>query len=74
MFDKMRKCMNDFETALNKSDNEQTREDKENIWYFYLHFAEAMLEDCPEVDKVGRVIVVDRGLFDDIKIRFSYNT
>lgn len=71
MFDKMRKCLDDFEAAFKKNENELTREERENIWYFHLHLAEAMLKECPEVDKVGRFIVVEKGLFDDMKIRFG---
>ena len=71
MFDKMRKCLDDFEAALKKNESELTREDEENLCYFHLRFAEAMLKECPEVDKVGRFIVVEKGLLDDVKIRFG---
>ena len=72
MFEKMRKCLDDFEAALRKNEKELTREDDDNLRYFHLRLAEAMLKECPEVDKVGRFIVVEKGLFDDMKIRFRY--
>lgn len=71
MFDKMRKCLDDYEATTKKNDNEWTKEDEYNVIYFYLNFAKAMLFECPDVDKVGRVIVVDKGLFEDIKFKFG---
>lgn len=71
MFDKMRKCLDDFEASFKKNDNEMTKEERENMWYFYLDFARAMLIDFPEVEKVARIILVEKGLFDDVKIKFS---
>ena len=71
MFEKMRKCMDDFEAAIRKNENELTKEEEDNLIYFHLNFAKAMLSECPEVDKVGRFIVVEKGLFDDVKIRFG---
>ncbi len=69
MFDKMRKCLDDFEETIKK--NELTRDEDESLIYFYLNFAKAMLYECPDVDKIGRIIVVEHGLFDDIKIKFG---
>ena len=71
MFEKMRKCLNDFEETLKKDETKLTKEEEDSLIYFYLDFAKAMLSECPEVDKVGRIIVVDKGLFDDMKIRFG---
>lgn len=69
MFEKMRKCLDNFEQVVEK--NELTKDESEDIIYFYLNFAKAMLSECPDVDKVGRVIVIEHGLFDDVKIRFG---
>lgn len=71
MFEKMRKCLDTFEENFQKNDKEMTKEDRENMWYFYLDFAKAMLIDFPEVEKVARIILVEKGLFDDVKIKFS---
>lgn len=75
MFDKMRKCLDDFEKTIKKGfvalTREDAREDEDSIKYFYLNFANAMLHECPDVDKVGRVIVVEHGLFDDIEFKFK---
>lgn len=71
MFEKMRKCLDTFEENFQKNDKEMTKEDKENMWYFYFDFAKAMLIDFPEVEKVARIILVEKGLFDDVKIKFS---
>lgn len=71
MFEKMRKCLDDFEANFNKNDNEMTREDKDNMWYFYLDFAKAMLLEFPEREKVAKIILVEHGLFDDIRVKFG---
>lgn len=71
MFEKMRKCLDTFEENFQKNDKEMTKENRENMWYFYLDFAKAMLIDFPEVEKVARIILVEKGLFDDVKIKFS---
>jgi hypothetical protein len=68
MFDKMRKCLNDFEASFNKS--ELTKEEEADMCLFYLNFAKAMLLECPEVEKVAKNILVEKGLFNDMKIRF----
>ena len=69
MFDKMRKCLDDFEETIKKG--VLTEEEEDYIAYFYLHFAKAMLSECPNVSKVGRVITIEHGLFDDVKIKFG---
>lgn len=69
MFEKMRKCLDDFEETVKK--NELTRDEDESLIYFYLNFAKAMLSECPDANKVARVIMVEHGLFDDIKIKFG---
>ena len=71
MFDKMRKCLDDFENVIKDDIAEFTTQGKDIIDYFYLNFANAMLHECPYVDKVGRVIVVEHGLFDDIEFKFK---
>ena len=43
----------------------------EGLLDFYLDFARAMLIEFPEVEKVARIILVEKGLFDDVKIKFS---
>ena len=69
MFEKMRKCLDDFEETV--KENELTRDEEESLIYFYLNFAKAMLSECPDASKVARVIMVEHGLFDDIKIKFG---
>ena len=69
MFNKMRKCLDDFETAAKSL--EFSREYDEHMRCFYLDFAKAMLLECPDAEKVARVILVEYGLFDDIKLRFE---
>lgn len=69
MFDKMRKCLDNFEETVKK--NELTKEDENNIHYFYLDFAKAMLSECIDVDKVARAILVEYGLFEDINVKFG---
>lgn len=69
MFEKMRKCLDDFEEIAKK--NELTRDEDESLIYFYINFAKAMLSECPDAHKVARVIMVEHGLFDDIKIKFG---
>ena len=69
MFEKMRKCLDEFEELAKKPT--MTREEENELVYFYLNFAKAMLSECPDADKVGRVIVVEHGLFDDIKFKFG---
>lgn len=71
MFDKMRKCLDDFENIVKNRDVVLTRTEEDIMKYFYLNFANAMLHECPDVEKVGRVIVVEHGLFDDIKFKFQ---
>ena len=71
MFKKMRKCLDDFESNFNKSELTMTKEEESDMWYFYLNFAKAMLLECPDVEKVARIILVEKGLFDDIKIKFG---
>ena len=71
MFDKMRKCLDDFENTLKKDEAKLTKEEEDSLIYFHLDFAKAMLSECPDVDKVGRIIVVEHGLFDDIKFKFG---
>ena len=71
MFEKMRKCLDDFENTLKKNENELTKEEEDNIIYFYLNFAKAMLSECPDVDMIGRIIVAKHGLLDDIKFKFG---
>ena len=69
MFDKMRKCLDDFEATVKK--NELIKEEESNIRYFYLDFAKAMLSECIDVDKVARAILVEYGLFEDINVKFG---
>lgn len=69
MFEKMRKCLDEFEELVKK--DTFTREEGNKLDYFYLNFAKAMLSECPDADKIGRVIVVEKGLFDDIKFKFG---
>lgn len=69
MFEKMRKCLDEFEEAI--KNNVTTEEDVDKVEYFELNFAKAMLSECPNVDKVGRIIVVEKGLLDDVKIKFG---
>ena len=71
MFDKMRKCLDDFENIVKNRGVVLTRAAEDNLKYFYLNFANAMLHECPDVEKVGRVIVVEHGLFDDIKFKLE---
>lgn len=63
MFEKMRKCLDNFEEAVNKK-GDLTKEEKDVIFYFYLDFAKAMLSECPEVTKVGRAIMIEHNLVD----------
>lgn len=69
IFNKMRKCLDGFEAAVNSK--EFTREYDECMRCFYLDLAKAMLLECPDVEKVARVILVEYGLFDDVKLRFE---
>lgn len=69
IFNKMRKCLDGFEAAV--TSKEFTREDDECMRYFYLDLAKAMLLECPDVEKVARVILTEYGLFDDVKLRFE---
>lgn len=70
MFNRMRKCLDDFENAVKRGCS-FTREEVDSMKYFYINFANAMLHECPDVEKVGRVIVVEHGLFDDIKFKLE---
>mgnify|MGYP003398799904 CR=1 FL=1 len=69
MFEQMRKCLDDFEETVKKG--VVTKEDEDKVLYFHLRFAETMLKECPDVDKIGRFIVVEKGLFDDVKFTFG---
>lgn len=68
MFKRMRKCLDDFEKFAY---GDFTREADEYVRCFYLDLAKAMLLECPDVEKVARVILVEYGLFDDVKLRFE---
>ena len=69
MFERMRKCLDNFEEIVKK--NNLTRDEENALLYFYIDFAKAMLVECPDVDKVAKVISVEHGMFDDIKIKFK---
>ena len=68
MFNRMRKCLDNFEKF---SCGYYTAEAKEYLSCFYLDLAKAMLLECPDADKVAKVILVEYGLFDDIKFRLE---
>lgn len=69
MFEKMRKFLDDFENVVKR--DVITKDEEEDIVFFYLNFAKAMLSECPDVHKIARVIMVEHGLFDDIKVKFG---
>ena len=64
MFTKMRQCLNDFTITYCKligPINEFTEEDQQKLNYFYLDFAKAMIQECPDADKIAKVIMIEMG-------------
>lgn len=58
MFDKIKKCLDEFESAVEKIDSEFTNEDKNTVEYFDLHLAEAIIEDeCCDSKKIAKIIL-----------------
>lgn len=60
MFNRVRKCLDDFETKFNKG--ELTKEEQKDMWFFYIDFAKAALIEIPEADKVAKIILIEHNL------------
>ena len=74
MFEGIRKCLDDFENTLNKYQNEPypipTDEEERILLYFNLHLAEELMkEGYVGSDKVAKIIMVTKGLRDEVKVK-----
>ena len=69
MFENVRKCLDDLENSVKKI--HWTKEDEDMEKYFNLHLAEALMKDYKDSEKVARVILAEKGLFEEIGFRFE---
>lgn len=66
MFKNVRKCLDDLENTAKKTN--WTKEDEDTERYFSLHLAEALMKDYGDSEKVARVILAEKGLFENIRV------
>lgn len=69
MFENVRKCLDELENTVKKI--HYTEEDENIMKYFNLHLAEALMKDYPESERVARIILAEKGLFEKIGFRFE---
>ena len=69
MFENVRKCLDELENTVKKIN--YTKEDEDIMAYFNLHLAEALMKDYQESERVARVILAEKGLFEKIQFEFK---
>lgn len=62
MFERIRKCLDDFENAVSKFEKAEKLTEEEWIIldYFYLNMAKAMSLECPSVKKIAKIILLEK--------------
>lgn len=71
MFNKIRKCLDEFENHILFESKETDEIKTKNIFdYFDLHLAEALMSDLGNSDRVAKIILASKGLSSEIKIKF----
>ena len=71
MFNKIRKCLDEFENCVLFESKETDEIKTKNIFdYFDLHLAEALMSDLDNSDRVAKIILASKGLSSEIKIKF----
>lgn len=71
MFEKIRKCLDDFENMAYKNEGELTREDKDTYEYFNLRFAEAIMSECWRSENIAMIILSEKCLLNEVKVKFE---
>lgn len=71
MFKNIRKCLDEYELTVNNVRfDEITKEENDIIYYFDLHFSQALMTDlCDDSEKVAKIILAAKGLSNEIKIK-----
>ena len=69
MFENVRKCLDEFENTVHKIN--YTTEDENVIMYFNLHLAEALMKDFSDSERVARIILAEKGLFEKVQFEFK---
>lgn len=71
MFNRIRKCLDEFENHFLNECNETDKIKTQNVFdYFDLHLAEALMSDLSNSDRVAKIILASKGLSSEIKIKF----
>lgn len=64
MFNKIRKCLDEFENCVLFESNETDKIKTQNVFdYFDLHLAEALMSDLGNSDRVAKIILVSKGVY-----------
>ena len=76
MFENIKKCLDDYEKSLdlyNNGDfNKITKQDADNIEYFEMNLAKAIMKDLEVYkhdEKVAKIILAAKGLSNEIKVK-----
>lgn len=73
MFENIRKVLDEYEDAWTKINTrlfEVSKEDEDNIIYFDMHLAKALMKDAPAGDEaVAKIILATKGLSNEIKVK-----
>ena len=69
MFENVRKCLDEFENTVKRFN--YTEEEDNILMYFNIHLAEALMKDCRESEKVARIILAEKGLFEKAQFEFK---
>lgn len=72
-FKNIRKVLDDFETVMKKSENNEslTREEEATIWYSNLRLAEALLRDWSNAERVATMILTESEMLEEVKVKFN---
>ena len=76
MFENIRKCLDEYEKSLNLYNNGEFQkvkeQDEDNIEYFDMNFAKAIMKDLEHYkhdDKVAKIILASKGLSNEVKVK-----
>ena len=70
MFENIRNNLDEFERICTKARKESlTGEEKEFLDYFEMTFAESMMKEIWNPDKIAKIILANKDMLDDIKIK-----
>lgn len=73
MFEKIRKCLDEYEDiSCNRDIFNLSKEEIDAVQYFELHFAKALMQEdqrCLNSEKIAKIILATKGLSNEISIK-----